>query len=60
MGNIIFGALAIALDKKKITKIMLPMLKLDTISGFRELFLKYNMTSFIGYINNAVINCSYI
>jgi hypothetical protein len=46
--NIIFVAFYPSIARgKKITKIMVPMLKLDTNSGFHELFLNSNMISFI-------------
>ena len=37
------------------TKIILPMLKLDTDYGFYKLFLNSNITSFIGYMDNTMI-----
>ena len=57
MGNIIFVAFyhSLSLWIKKVTKIMLPMLKLDANSGFHELFLNSNITSFFRFVNKRAI-----
>ena len=57
MGNIIFVAFyhSLSLGIKKVTKIMLPMLKLDANSGFHELFLNSNITSFFRFVNKRAI-----